>query len=45
MSRSELADTICAWLWDTTEIKYELDGHYIAKLERGADRKPARRSL
>ncbi|RZT20606.1 hypothetical protein EV649_3754 [Kribbella sp. VKM Ac-2569] len=40
MSRSELADTICAWLWDTTEIKYELDGHYIAKLERGAVRWP-----
>jgi hypothetical protein len=40
MSRSELADTICAWLWDTTEIKYDLDGHYIAKLERGAVRWP-----
>jgi tetratricopeptide (TPR) repeat protein len=40
MSRSELADSICAWLWDTTEIKYELDGHYIAKLERGAVRWP-----
>jgi hypothetical protein len=40
MSRGELADSICAWLWDTTEIKYELDGHYIAKLERGAVRWP-----
>jgi hypothetical protein len=40
MSRSELADVICAWLWETTEIKYELDGHYIAKLERGAVRWP-----
>ena len=40
MSRAELADAICAWLWDTTEIKYELDGHYIAKLERGAVRWP-----
>jgi hypothetical protein len=40
MSRSELADTICAWLWNTTEVKYELDGHYIAKLERGAVRWP-----
>ncbi|MFI5690502.1 hypothetical protein ACIA58_01570 [Kribbella sp. NPDC051586] len=40
MSRGELADAICAWLWDTTEIKYELDGHYIAKLERGAVRWP-----
>jgi hypothetical protein len=40
MSRGELADAICAWLWDTTEVKYELDGHYIAKLERGAVRWP-----
>ncbi|MER7248467.1 hypothetical protein [Kribbella sp. NPDC000426] len=40
MSRAELADAICAWLWDTTEVKYELDGHYIAKLERGAVRWP-----
>jgi hypothetical protein len=40
MSRSELADTVRAWLWDTTEVRYELDGHYIAKLERGAVRWP-----
>ncbi|MGW7679640.1 hypothetical protein ACWGID_02805 [Kribbella sp. NPDC054772] len=40
LSRGELADTICSWLWETTEIKYELDGHYIAKLERGAVRWP-----
>ncbi|WP_350280890.1 hypothetical protein [Kribbella sp. HUAS MG21] len=40
MSRSELADAVCAWLWSTTEVKYELDGHYIAKLERGAVRWP-----
>ncbi|MEU8227825.1 hypothetical protein [Kribbella sp. NPDC048915] len=40
LSRSELAEAICAWLWETTEIKYELDGHYIAKLERGAVRWP-----
>ncbi|TDC23862.1 hypothetical protein [Kribbella albertanoniae] len=40
MSRVELADAVCAWLWETTEVRYELDGHYIAKLERGAVRWP-----
>ncbi|MDX3000860.1 hypothetical protein PWY87_04190 [Kribbella solani] len=40
MTRAELADAVCAWLWETTETKYELDGHYIAKLERGAVRWP-----
>jgi hypothetical protein len=40
MSRVELAETVCAWLWETTEVRYELDGHYIAKLERGAVRWP-----
>ncbi|MFK4090336.1 hypothetical protein ACI2LF_39870 [Kribbella sp. NPDC020789] len=40
MSRVELAEAVCAWLWETTEVRYELDGHYIAKLERGAVRWP-----
>ncbi|NUR99576.1 MAG: hypothetical protein HOV67_30490 [Kribbellaceae bacterium] len=40
MSRAELADAVCTWLWETTETKYELDGHYVAKLERGAVRWP-----
>ncbi|GAA3143567.1 catechol 2,3-dioxygenase-like lactoylglutathione lyase family enzyme [Kribbella aluminosa] len=40
MSRAELADAVCTWLWETTEAKYELDGHYLAKLERGAVRWP-----
>jgi hypothetical protein len=40
MSRAELADAVCAWLWETTDVRYELDGHYIAKLERGAVRWP-----
>ncbi|WP_238161837.1 hypothetical protein [Kribbella antibiotica] len=40
MSRVELAECVCAWLWETTEVRYELDGHYIAKLERGAVRWP-----
>ncbi|MFG1815713.1 hypothetical protein ACGFIF_18245 [Kribbella sp. NPDC049174] len=40
MSRAELAEAVCSWLWETTETKYELDGHYIAKLERGAVRWP-----
>ncbi|WP_328990836.1 hypothetical protein OG394_31690 [Kribbella sp. NBC_01245] len=40
MSRAELADAVCEWLWQTTQTQYELDGHYIAKLERGAVRWP-----
>jgi hypothetical protein len=40
MSRAELAEAVCTWLWETTETKYELDGHYLAKLERGAVRWP-----
>jgi tetratricopeptide (TPR) repeat protein len=40
MSRAELAEAVCSWLWATTETKYELDGHYIAKLERGSVRWP-----
>ncbi|ADB35182.1 hypothetical protein Kfla_6179 [Kribbella flavida DSM 17836] len=40
MSRSELAERVCAWLWETTHVKYDLDGHYLAKLERGAVRWP-----
>ncbi len=40
MSRAELAEAVCAWLWATTGTKYELDGHYVAKLERGAVRWP-----
>ena len=27
LSRAELAEAVCAWVWDTTEVKYELDGH------------------
>jgi hypothetical protein len=40
MSRAELAEAVCAWLWETTHTKYDLDGHYVAKLERGAVRWP-----
>jgi hypothetical protein len=40
MSRTELAEAVCTWLWETTQTKYDLDGHYIAKLERGAVRWP-----
>lgn len=35
MSRAELAEAVCAWLWQTTRTRYDLDGHYVAKLERG----------
>jgi hypothetical protein len=40
MSRAELAESVVLWLWETTGAQYELDGHYIAKLERGAVRWP-----
>ncbi len=40
MSRGELAEAVCGWLWETTGIEYDLDGHYIAKLERGVVRWP-----
>lgn len=40
MSRSELAEEVCAWLWRTTGERYGLDAHYIAKLERGVVRRP-----
>jgi hypothetical protein len=39
MSRSELADAVCAWLWHTKGEHAALDGAYIAKLERGAVRR------
>jgi hypothetical protein len=41
MSRSELAEAVCAWLWETTQQRYDLDGHYVARLERGAVRWPS----
>jgi hypothetical protein len=41
MGRSELAEAVCAWLWETTQTRYELDGHYVAKLERGVVRWPS----
>jgi len=40
MSRAELAESVCNWLWETTDTQYDLDGHYIAKMERGAVRWP-----
>lgn len=39
MSRAELADAVSAWLWHTKRTHVPLDGHYIAKLERGAVRR------
>ncbi|HEX5116058.1 MAG TPA: helix-turn-helix domain-containing protein [Pseudonocardiaceae bacterium] len=41
LSRDELAEAVCAWLWNTTKVRYALDGHYIAKLERGTVRWPS----
>jgi hypothetical protein len=40
MSRTELAEAVCAWLWDTTKTRYDLDGHTIARYERGTVRSP-----
>lgn len=40
MSRSELAEAVNAWLWRTTRRRYDLDGHHIAKYERGVVRFP-----
>lgn len=40
MSRNELAEAVCAWLWKTTNVRYDLDGHYIAKMERGVVKWP-----
>ena len=34
MSRRELAEAVTAWLWDTTQKRYALDAHYIAKMVR-----------
>lgn len=36
MSRSELAQAVNRYLWETTGKRYELDGHAIARYERGA---------
>jgi hypothetical protein len=40
MSRNELAEAVCAWLWQTTNSRYDLDGHSIARMERGGVRWP-----
>jgi hypothetical protein len=39
-SRGEVASAVNAWLWQETGKKYELDAHYLAKLERGVARWP-----
>jgi hypothetical protein len=40
LSRSELAEAVNAYLWAGTGHRYELDGHHIAKYERGVVRWP-----
>lgn len=35
MTRAELAEAVCAWLWHENGIQVAL-AHYIAKFERGA---------
>ncbi|GAB2790822.1 hypothetical protein [Amycolatopsis magusensis] len=39
-SRSEVAEAVNAWLWETTGKRHLLDAHYLAKLERGVARWP-----
>ena len=41
MSRRELSEAVNAWLWETTQKRYDMDGHYIAKVERGVVRWPS----
>ena len=40
LSRSELAEEVNGWLWRKTGRRYDLDGHHIAKYERGVVRYP-----
>ncbi|SFS75264.1 XRE family transcriptional regulator [Saccharopolyspora flava] len=42
LSRQELADAVNAWLAEHTGRAGALDGHYVARLERGAVRRPGR---
>lgn len=35
LSRAELAEAVNAWLWHPTGHRYDLDGHHVAKYERG----------
>jgi hypothetical protein len=42
MSRADLAEAVCAWLWGDRGIQVALDAHYIAKLERGSVRRTGR---
>lgn len=35
MSRTELAESVNAFLWNSTAERYDLDGHAIARYERG----------
>lgn len=39
-SRAEVASAVNQWLWRETGKRYELDAHYLAKLERGVARWP-----
>ncbi|MDQ3576786.1 MAG: hypothetical protein M3443_04120, partial [Actinomycetota bacterium] len=35
MGRGELAEAVCAWLWDTTGQRYDLDARALGRYERG----------
>ncbi|MGH3632270.1 MAG: hypothetical protein ACRDRL_33135 [Sciscionella sp.] len=40
MSRAELAEEICLWLWKATGKRYSLDERAIGRYERGAVQRP-----
>ncbi|GAB3484802.1 XRE family transcriptional regulator [Amycolatopsis cihanbeyliensis] len=41
MSRTELAEAVNGYLWETRGRRYDLDGHAVARYERGAVRWPS----
>jgi hypothetical protein len=41
MSRQELTEAVTAWLWQTTNTRYDLDARLLAKWERGDVRWPS----
>lgn len=41
MSRAELAEAVNDYLWESTGRRYQLDGHTVARYERGAVRWPS----
>lgn len=40
MSRTELAEAVCTWLWHAKRQTRAFESHYVARPERGAVRRP-----